>query len=118
MPQIEHFRDLLNTRRQALLHHVLHVQADLRGLDASLPPELEEEAQEENLSRVLAGLGERERAEIATIDRALVRIEEGDYGRCEECDELIPLERLEAMPTATTCITCAEARERVPASSS
>ena len=116
MPQIEQFRDVLRERRRALLHQVRHLQADLRRLDTSIPPEFEEEAQEENISRVLAGLGERERAEIAAVDRALVRIEEGDYGRCEECAELIPLERLEAVPTATTCITCAEARERTSAS--
>jgi RNA polymerase-binding protein DksA len=75
-------------------------------------PELEEEAQEENLSRLLAGLDDRGNAELEAIDNALARIERGDYGRCEDCDEPIPVERLRALPTTTTCVLCSEARER------
>ena len=63
------------------------------------------------MSRLLGRLDDRGRAEIAAIDDALIRIERGDYGRCEECDEEIPLERLEALPSATRCVTCAEQRE-------
>src|SRR5262245_10234991 len=103
MQRIEHFRDMLGARRGALLDKVDRVENDLRALDENNEPELEEEAQEGTISRVLAGLDERGKAELEAIDRALARIAEGDYGRCDECGELIPVERLEALPTATTC---------------
>ena len=112
MPSIESFRRLLLDRRRALLHQVEHIDGDLKQLDENVEIELEEEAQEENLARLLAGLDERGKAELEAIDGALTRIESGDYGRCQDCDEEIPLERLEALPTTTTCIHCSEERER------
>ena len=38
------------------------------------------------------------------VKKALVRIEEKTYGKCEVCEELIEEDRLEANPAATTCI--------------
>ena len=43
------------------------------------------------------------------IDQALVRIDDGEYGYCEETGEEIGLKRLKARPIATLCI---EAQER------
>jgi DnaK suppressor protein len=115
MANIEDMRRILLGRREALLRRVTRTEDDIRWLDANVSPELEEEAQEENLSRLLGELDDRGRAEIEAIDDALVRIERGDYGTCEECGEEIPLARLEAMPRTTLCVTCAEAREHAAA---
>lgn len=46
------------------------------------------------------------------IAKALLRIEENEYGRCQECDNFIALARLEIDPIAEFCITCAELKER------
>ena|SRR2546422_5177999 len=112
MLPIERIRRTLLRRRRALLHQVEHIEDDLRRLDEDVEPELEEEAQEENISRLLAGLDARGRGELETIDVALTRIEAGEYGRCQDCEEPIPLERLEVLPTATTCVECSERRAR------
>jgi DnaK suppressor protein len=111
MQPIEKIRQRLVRRRHDLLHQVDRLETDLRALDENAEPELEEEAQEENISRLLAGLDDRGKAEIEAIDEALVRIERGDYGKCDDCGEPIPMERLEAVPTATTCVQCTEDRE-------
>jgi len=55
--------------------------------------------------------GRRRRQQLLQIDAALHRIEEGDYGDCQECGELINPKRLEANPFATLCIQCASALE-------
>jgi RNA polymerase-binding transcription factor DksA len=47
---------------------------------------------------------------LADIDRALAKIAEGSYGRCDLCGGPIASERLEAMPQAVHCIRCASAR--------
>lgn len=45
--------------------------------------------------------------EIASVQRALGRIEDGSYGTCVRCGEPIAPERLEARPEAALCIDCA-----------
>jgi DnaK suppressor protein len=45
--------------------------------------------------------------EIASVDRALSRIEKGAYGVCVRCGNDIAAKRLEARPEATLCIECA-----------
>ena len=40
------------------------------------------------------------------VVRALERVEQGSYGRCERCGKEIPPERLEALPTARLCMGC------------
>lgn len=60
-------------------------------------------------------LGDREREKIHSIDEALLRIDEGDYGICEECDEDIPLGRLRAMPFTRHCVKCKSDLEKLQA---
>ena len=55
--------------------------------------------------------GRRRREHLVEIEKALERIETGDYGECLECGEVIHPGRLEANPTATLCIACAQALE-------
>lgn len=50
---------------------------------------------------------------IEKIDHALRRIEEGEYGYCEETGEPIGVKRLEARPIATLCIEAQERHERM-----
>ncbi len=42
---------------------------------------------------------------LSRTQKSLMRINKGNYGKCEKCGKMIELERLEAMPTATLCIT-------------
>jgi RNA polymerase-binding protein DksA len=48
---------------------------------------------------------------LAQIDRALVRIEAGEYGTCVRCGEVIGVDRLRAMPAVDLCISCKEEEE-------
>jgi RNA polymerase-binding protein DksA len=51
-------------------------------------------------------------ASIAEIDRALAKLEEGSYGRCDNCGVEIPPERLEARPATALCINCSSPTTR------
>lgn len=42
----------------------------------------------------------------ATIRRALARLEDGTYGRCDRCGCAIAFERLDAVPYTATCVDC------------
>ncbi|MFA7061712.1 MAG: TraR/DksA C4-type zinc finger protein [Pedobacter sp.] len=60
-------------------------------------------------------LGDREREKLHNIDEALLRIEEEEYGICEECEEEIPIGRLKAMPFARHCVRCKSDLEKLQA---
>lgn len=51
-------------------------------------------------------LGERDRLLIGEIHAALARVEDGEYGVCQECGEEISPARLRAQPTASLCVHC------------
>ena len=52
---------------------------------------------------------DRDVGELRAIDDALLRINDGRYGVCEECGGPISAARLNAEPTAIRCIRCQEA---------
>lgn len=45
-------------------------------------------------------------AALADVDDALVRMDDGRYGRCVECSQAIPAERLDVLPMAARCAPC------------
>jgi RNA polymerase-binding transcription factor len=49
---------------------------------------------------------------ITQVERAVERLEEGNYGWCERCGNAIPVERLAAFPSATLCVSCKQLEER------
>lgn len=55
---------------------------------------------------------DRQRKLISKIDEALLRIEDGAYGYCEDTGESIGLKRLVARPIATLSIDSQERHER------
>lgn len=76
-----------------------------------LNPDSSEQAVEMEDDASLEGQGALITREIASVKRALARIEDGTYGECVRCGaEIAPL-RLEARPEAALCIDCARAAE-------
>lgn len=63
----------------------------------------QEMAKESNRRRVIA---------LQRIERALQRIDDGEYGYCVACDEPIKEDRLEVDPGALLCIDCANKAEQ------
>jgi DnaK suppressor protein len=55
---------------------------------------------------------ERVDAELADVDRALRRIDDGTYGACEACGREIAKARLEIKPEARFCVDDQAAAER------
>ena len=52
------------------------------------------------------------RTMLADVERALARLENGEYGICTRCSEPISDSRIEAVPAAELCITCKEWEEK------
>lgn len=112
--QLEHFRNLLYIWRDELMHEVDRTKSHMQNDAVFYPDPADRAAQEENFNLELR-TRDRERKLIAKIDEALDRIDQGEYGYCDECDAQIGIRRLEARPTATLCIDCktfAEIKEK------
>lgn len=67
--------------------------------------------------RVAADLSEvaqrRDLEEEALVTAALLRMDQGTYGRCLSCHEPIPSKRLKLLPAASRCAGCQAVEERV-----
>jgi DnaK suppressor protein len=46
------------------------------------------------------------RARREQVEYALRRLDEGNYGACDQCGDRIDPQRLEAFPAATSCVRC------------
>ena len=46
-----------------------------------------------------------------SIDRALLRIEDGTYGYCTSCKQMIDTDRLSILPMATLCRSCEDTKK-------
>lgn len=97
-------RALLEAERDSLRAEL----ADLGGLDY--------DANFADTSQVTAERGETEalsntlKESLDEVERALGKLDDGSYGKCEVCGEEIAAARLEAMPAARYCITHASTR--------
>jgi RNA polymerase-binding transcription factor DksA len=54
-----------------------------------------------------AALRTRAEHQLAELEAALRRLDDGRYGECEQCARPIGSERLDALPAARTCVSCA-----------
>jgi len=56
------------------------------------------------------GLVESLKRQLNSVDKALVKIDDGTYGSCDNCGRPIPPARLEARPASILCIDCKNQR--------
>lgn len=105
---VEKFRTLLEARKAELTASVENAS------ESAAPVELDQQVQG-RLSRMDAIQGqamaqatiERRRVEIAQIEAAFARMEDGEFGYCVECGDEIATKRLELNPAIARCVECA-----------
>jgi DnaK suppressor protein len=104
---IEYFRIKLVNWRDELVEESRETINNLQHEVRDVGDEAERATRETENSLELR-TRDRYRKLINKIDKALIRIEEGDYGFCTETGEEIGLARLEARPIATLCLDAQE----------
>ena len=103
--QREHFKLILKAWRRELMEEVDRTVSHMKDEAANFPDPADRATQEEEFSLELR-TRDRERKLIKKIDKTLVRVEEDDYGFCDQCGVEIGIRRLEARPTADLCVDC------------
>jgi len=110
--QLEYFRQKLLQWRTELLAESTETLQHLKE-ESLAEPDITDRASLETERGIELRTRERERKLISKIDAALMRIEVGSYGYCEETDEPIGIRRLEARPIATLSVEAQERHERM-----
>ena len=100
------FHALLLDMRKAALREIQLDMKEGREGEASEGRDTYDIASDERDREINLLLGDRERKKIEHLDDALRRIENGEYGECEECGGGIASGRLQAMPFSRLCVTC------------
>ena len=108
--QIEHFRKILGAWKNELIFEVDRTVHHMQDEAANFPDPNDRATQESEFGLELR-TRDRERKLLRKIDQALVRLDEGTYGYCDETGEEIGLKRLEARPVATLSLEAQERRE-------
>jgi DnaK suppressor protein len=106
----------LQRRRNEITGQVNHLEQDLRediADNQNMPGDSADHGSGELNQHLSVTLMENDRVELERIERAILRIESGAYGKCETCEKVIPMPRLKAIPWATRCITCQSRMEGV-----
>jgi DnaK suppressor protein len=103
--QLEHFRKVLNAWRQELEDEIQRAVNQLRD-EPENPADMNDRASQETDMSLELRSRDREGKLIKKIDETLERIDDGEYGYCDNCGVEIGVERLEARPTAELCIDC------------
>jgi len=111
--QMKKFRALLESKREELVKKAKQTLDEDMTLDVNDLPDEMDLASSEYLQSFTFRLRGREKSFLDKINKALVKIDDGSFGVCEECGEEISLKRLEARPETTLCIRCKEDQERV-----
>jgi DnaK suppressor protein len=109
---MEKIRQRLLERKRELLVRAGEVHADITRASGPLEKDFAEQVVQMENDAVLAGLSESTAAEIAMINRALKRLDDGSYGQCSVCGQPIDERRLAALPQSDRCIRCAEFAQR------
>ncbi len=103
-------RSRLESERRRVLEELEQLKAGVRPAgerrEGSPFGKREEEATETfELEKRLA-LEKRLRDQLAEVEHALHKFEDGTYGSCDACHQPIDPARLEALPQANLCLSC------------
>ena len=96
-------KQILTTRLNELTERLERLKVDAGRSHSS---DFAEMAQERENDEVVDAIGNETREEIRQIQTALVRVDEGSYGKCQQCGEAIAEQRLAVVPSAANCTNC------------
>jgi DnaK suppressor protein len=106
---LKEFKQRLVSEREVLIEKLKG--NDLSVDDAETPDPVDLAVR--NYSKnVMLAVSENESRQLTLVDEALLRIEDEDYGTCQNCEEDINPKRLAAIPWARYCLNCQELVEQ------
>lgn len=110
---LKRFQKMLEARKEEIISQATSMKEPVYSFnEEDLLDEVDLASTESDQSMSIR-LRDRERTLLKKIEKALNKVESGEYGICESCGEMIGARRLEARPVTDLCIRCKEEQERV-----
>ena len=106
---LKEIKDRLIAERENLLNKLK--ENDL-SIDDSETPDPVDLAVRNYSKNVMLAVSENDSRQILLINEALERIEDEEYGLCQNCEKEINPKRLDAIPWARYCLNCQELVEQ------
>jgi DnaK suppressor protein len=100
----------LEEEKRSLDRQLADYGASGEGIDVALGEGFADSGQATAERTEALGIVDALRNQRDDVVAALVRMEQGTYGRCDNCGKEIPEARLEAVPAASLCVSCKQGR--------
>ena len=107
--KLKDIKEKLLTERELLIQKL---KGNDLSIDDSETPDPVDLAVRNYSKNVQLAVSENESRQLTLIDEALRRIEDDEYGSCQNCEKEINQKRLAAIPWARYCLDCQELLEK------
>ena len=108
-------RELLRVEKRRLWEEVRGELFDQLGEELHTQYDLPRDIGDQGILDLLDDTGlaivDIRRQQLTQLEEAIVKLEAGRYGRCEDCGKKIDEARLRVAPYAPCCVHCQEQRE-------
>ena len=104
--KLKHFQSLLENIRTEIVGDVEKAHHNKKSNEVEQMADISDDAARSYGKKLQGDLEEQEWVKLKQVEAALKKVEDGEYGICEQCGQEILETRLEIMPYTEFCIQC------------
>ena len=104
--KLKHFQSLLENIRTKIVGDVEKAHHNKKSNEVEQMADISDDAARSYGKKLQGDLEEQEWVKLKQVEAALKKVEDGEYGICEQCEQEILETRLEIMPYTEFCIQC------------
>ena len=104
--KLKHFQSLLENICAKIVGDVEKAHHNKKSSEVEQMADISDDAARSYVRKLQGDLEEHEWVKLKQVEAALKKVEDGEYGICEQCEQEILETRLEIMPYTEFCIQC------------
>ena len=104
--KLKHFQSLLENIQTEIIGDVEKAHHNIKSNEVEQMADISDDAARSYGRKLQGDLEEQEWVKLKQVEAALKKVEDGEYGICEQCEQEILETRLEIMPYTEFCIQC------------
>ena len=104
--KLKHFQSLLENICIEIVGDVEKAHQNKKSNEVEQMADISDDAARSYGKKLQGDLEEQEWVKLKQVEAALKKVEDGEYGICEQCEQEILETRLEIMPYTEFCIQC------------
>ena len=104
--KVKYFQSALQEIRIEIVGGVEKLQNNGKNDEAEHMPDISDDAARAYDKKLQGDLEEQEWNKLKQVEAALEKVENGEYGICDQCEKKIPEARLKIIPYTEFCTQC------------